>query len=169
MRDSFIDVYAGALHAIFVNDEIFREAVDDLIQFRYYRMTDMAQNRDSGCYLEVRAASPPPPQHSQDQDSGRYSKVRAASLPPPLQSQHSQNQDSGCYSEARTASLPPQPMPLTPPTLLYSEAAERRPLAVGRGRGRGRGRGGIAQAMSAPGQKSPEASEPPPPPPPTIN
>ncbi len=36
-RDSFIDAYAGALRAIIVKDEIFREAVicsvNDLIQF----------------------------------------------------------------------------------------------------------------------------------------
>ncbi|MCP4677802.1 MAG: hypothetical protein GY854_20245 [Deltaproteobacteria bacterium] len=75
----------------------------------------LAQNRDSGCYSEARAASPPPPP------------------------QHSQNQDSGRYSKARAASPPPQPMLLTPPALLYSEAAERRPPAVYRGRSQGRG------------------------------
>ncbi len=40
-RDSFIDAYAGALHAIFVKDEIFCEAVYSPIQFGYYRTTDM--------------------------------------------------------------------------------------------------------------------------------
>ncbi len=45
MRDSFMDAYAGALHAIFVKDEIFCEAVDDLIQFGYYGMTDMVFNK----------------------------------------------------------------------------------------------------------------------------
>ncbi len=40
VRDSFIDAYAGALHAIFAKDEIFREPIDDPIQFGYYRTTD---------------------------------------------------------------------------------------------------------------------------------
>ncbi len=40
MRDSFIDAYAGALCAIFVKDEIFRDAINDPIQFGYYRTTD---------------------------------------------------------------------------------------------------------------------------------
>ncbi len=41
VRDSFIDAYASALHAIFMKDEIFHEAVDDPIQFGYYHTTDM--------------------------------------------------------------------------------------------------------------------------------
>ncbi len=44
-RDSFIDVYAGALHAIFIKDEIFREAVDDPIQFGYYCMTEVLTDK----------------------------------------------------------------------------------------------------------------------------
>ncbi len=39
-KDSFIDAYAGALHAIFMKDEIFCKAVDDPIQCGYYRTTD---------------------------------------------------------------------------------------------------------------------------------
>ncbi len=39
-RNSFIDAYTGTLHAIFVKDEIFCEAVNDPIQFGYYCMTD---------------------------------------------------------------------------------------------------------------------------------
>ncbi len=35
-RNLFIDVYADALHAIFVKDEIFCEAINDPIQFRHY-------------------------------------------------------------------------------------------------------------------------------------
>ncbi len=41
VRDSFIDAYAGALHAIFMKDEIFRKAVYGPIQFGYYCTTDM--------------------------------------------------------------------------------------------------------------------------------
>ncbi len=36
-RESFINAYAGALHAIFMKDKIFCEAVNDPIQFGYYR------------------------------------------------------------------------------------------------------------------------------------
>ncbi|MCP4583693.1 MAG: hypothetical protein GY839_18950 [candidate division Zixibacteria bacterium] len=46
MRNSFIDAYADALHAIFVKDKIFHEAVNDPIQFGYYRtMTDTVFNK----------------------------------------------------------------------------------------------------------------------------
>ncbi len=39
MRNSFIDAYADALHAIFVKDKIFHKAINDP-QFGHYGMTD---------------------------------------------------------------------------------------------------------------------------------
>ncbi len=45
VRDSFIDVYTSTLRAIFVKDEVFREAIDDLVQFGYYHSTDMVLNK----------------------------------------------------------------------------------------------------------------------------
>ncbi len=65
VRDSFIDAYAGALCAIFVNDEIFHEAVYGPIQFGYYRTTDMVFDKVErvdvlekwGCYSKYECAT----------------------------------------------------------------------------------------------------------------
>ncbi len=44
-RDSFIDAYTGALCAIIMKEKIFRKAVDDPVQFGYYRSTNTVFNK----------------------------------------------------------------------------------------------------------------------------
>ncbi len=64
-RNSFIDAYASALRAIFVKDEIFRETVDDPIQFGYYHTTDTVLDKveradvlkNGSCYLKYEWAA----------------------------------------------------------------------------------------------------------------
>ncbi len=45
MRNLFIDAYADTLHAIFMKDEIFREAVNNPIQFGYYHTTEVLTDK----------------------------------------------------------------------------------------------------------------------------